>query len=80
MGAESLDAIALLALFMVTGVAMAILLLVVATGCAAMLALARGQSVRGNIREWSDRLPKSLMLVSIAVIAALVTYAIVAGR
>lgn len=80
MGAQSQDAVALLALFMVTGVAMALVLLAVAVGIAAMVALARGQSLRGSMQEWTDRLPKSILGVSVIVVAALVTYAIAFGR
>lgn len=80
MGAQSLDAIALLTLFVVTGVGMAVLLLALAAGIAAMLALARGQRVRGSMRDWADRLPKSILLVSLFVVAALVTYSVALGR
>ena len=80
MGAQSLDAIALLTLFVVTGVAMALVLLALAAGVAAMLALARGQSVRGSMRDWADRLPNSLLLVSVLFVAALVAFALAFGR
>ena len=80
MRAQDLDAIALLGLFVLTGVVMAVALLMVSCAVAGMLALARGQSLRVGTREWADRLPKCILGVSLVVVATLVSYAVAIGN
>jgi hypothetical protein len=80
MGAQNSDAVALLSVFVATGVGIALVLLVLSGSIAALLALARGGSPRGYWRECAECLPRAVLIVSLASALLVVGYAAVFGR
>jgi hypothetical protein len=80
MGAQNSDAVALLAVFVITGVAVALALLIVAGSVAAVLALAQGRTHLSYTKQWADSLPKAILIVSGLSAALVVSYAVAFGR
>lgn len=80
MGAESWDAVMLLAVFVATGLTVAATLLMASGVIAGLLALTRGQTANGYWRECVVCLPRGIAIVSAVGAASVVVIAVLFHR
>lgn len=80
MGAQSWDAVMLISVFVATGLTIAAALLLVSTVVAGLLALARGPTEHGYLRECALCLPRGIAIVSALGAGLVVILGVLYGR